>query len=152
MGQKQNHLNAPLKALQFPKSILWALLLKCPLCGQEKLKKSTFSLEFNRGCPHCRYSYEREPGYFWGQSMMISYPIIGSTLMIIGGFLVYFGSFGAYQMAGLLFAASLPIAFLTNPHSRVIWMLIDLYINPLGPKDQLNYETDFGRSAAESNR
>lgn len=120
------------------KSLLWGLKLCCPTCGNTKLVQSGAFLKFNDGCKSCDYTFEREPGYFWGQSMMISYPLIGLFLVLVGYVTKsFFPSLSAYALAIILSIISIPLIVVLNPHSRVIWMIIDLYFNPLNEKDQL---------------
>ena len=120
------------------KSILWALVLRCPICGETPLIKKNHFLKFRQGCLQCNYEYEREPGYFWGQAMMISYPIIGMGLFVTGILLkTLLPNIGSYVFAAALSILAIPISILLNPHSRVCWMLLDLYCNPLNENDKI---------------
>ena len=119
-------------------SVLWALLLRCPTCGKTPLLKKGVTIKFRKGCPHCNYKFEREPGYFWGQAMMISYPIIGMGLFVTGVTLKsFFPEIGSYMFATILTLLAIPVSVILNPHSRVCWMLLDLYLNPLNENDRL---------------
>lgn len=124
-----------------PKSVIWALRLRCTMCGKTPLLEKGKLLTFRKGCPNCNYKYEREPGYFWGQSMMISYPILGLILVLIGYLLkMIHPDFKALHLALVLFGLSIPLIFLTNPHSRAAWMLLDHYFNPINDLDSLDNE------------
>ena len=109
------------------------VLLRCPHCLQQPLRKPGSWFEFNEGCPTCGYRYEREEGYFVGAPWMISYPILGIPGLIAAIRLYpYFSQhyvmtiFGAILALG---ASVLGLAF--YPFARAIWLVADHLFNPL---------------------
>ena len=117
---------------------LRALRLKCPLCGTTKLVTHWLPVRFTRGCETCDYKFEREPGYYWGQSMMITYPFLGVLLMAAGGYAVVFmKDISAYRIALALACLSVPLGYFSLPHGRAIWIAMDLYFRPPEKEDKL---------------
>lgn len=120
-------------------SLLKALKLKCPYCGNTPLLKTGKFLDFGIGCATCNYKYEREIGYFSGASWMITYTVAALSAMIAGAIMVWkFSDQGDMVVAGVPAAFGGIAAVLFIPFGRAIWMYIDHTFHPLTDADKLN--------------
>jgi uncharacterized protein (DUF983 family) len=103
-----------------------ALRNRCPHCETGPIYSGFF---MNDTCPHCRYRYYRESGYFLG-SMILSY-FASSGL----GIFIMLLLFIAYQVeivpaaiaAVLAVAVVMPIF---SRISRILWIRLDYLVNP----------------------
>ena len=103
---------------------------KCPNCEEGPVFKdrgSVFLLrspKMNDVCPNCGEVHEKEPGYFLG-AMYFSY-----ALVVMGGFVVFMGSWALYPGQYNFWAIPLFIGLcvlLSMPNyrvSRLLWMYI----------------------------
>lgn len=104
---------------------------KCPRCGQGKAFESYFRLRDN--CPVCGYSFYREEGYWTGAM------IINIAACEIWFFVLFIGTliatspdiqWGWILVIALVTNGLLPVLF--YPHSKTIWMAVDLHFHPAG--------------------
>jgi hypothetical protein len=117
-----------------------ALKLNCPLCGNHPLLRPKSHFEFAKGCPECKYFFEREEGYFSGAAWMIGYPIIGLS-MLVGGLLVlqFWKNLDSYSVALVGFAIGIVFGIAAFPWFRSLWMVFDLYFQPLSKEEHERY-------------
>ncbi len=102
-------------------------LMKCPICHEGNLFKSTtydlknFS-EMHENCSHCGQKYQIEPSFFEG-AMYVSYAMQVALLVII-----FVGSHILFDKVNPLYTMSLVIGLallllpITFRHSRSIWI------------------------------
>lgn len=128
------------------------MLRRCPVCAQGRL--------FHRwvvmvpACPRCGLMFRREPGQWLG-SWFLNVCVVQTVVILILAVgvgvtwpdppLGFIGSFTA------LSALAVPILFF--PHSRTLWVAIDLAMTPLGFDDGVapgfELESDLERWRAE---
>lgn len=103
---------------------------RCPRCGDGKVFSSFFTMRSR--CPVCGYSFEREEGYWTGAM------IVNIAACEVWFFVLFVGVLIA-TLPGVAWGPVLVIALITNgllpvvfyPHSKTIWMALDLYFHPL---------------------
>lgn len=121
--------------------LLFALRLRCVLCGRHPLQKKGSWFTFNQGCSSCCYLYEREEGYFTGAAWVIGYGFLAVALL---GFALitytFFKSFSPMQILLTSVSLSLPSCLLFFPYSRSLWMYMDHYFHPLEALDDEQYK------------
>jgi uncharacterized protein (DUF983 family) len=122
-----------------------ALLKRCPVCGQKKIFDGFFRLK--KSCPNCGYVFERQDGY-WVGAMIINIAVAEAWFFLL--FMIVLIS----TLPEVPWLPLLAVALVTNgllpvifyPHSKTLWMAIDLYIHPLKERDPDNPAfTDGGR-------
>lgn len=106
-----------------------AFLLRCPNCGGGPIFQSWFKLATN--CPRCGLKFERDEGYFLG-GMAINLTI-GEVIPVVAvGLAWYFTRpntpWQLLQYGWIASAVILPLLFF--PHSRTIWLALDLLVHP----------------------
>lgn len=107
-----------------------ALVLHCPVCGQNKLFRHWTKMV--ERCPRCDYPFERVEGQFIGavgMNTIITFGVLLITLVV--GFVLTAPDIavGTLVVIGLAEAILLPI-FL-YPFSKTVWTAIDLAMRPL---------------------
>jgi uncharacterized protein (DUF983 family) len=103
-----------------------ALKLTCPRCGEDKLFTGLF--EMNTQCAHCKFTYEREPGYFLGSSY-INYGWTAFS-MTIAYIVTHFGFSlpNLYVVPPLvLYSVVFPIFF--HRYARAFWLTMDCFFD-----------------------
>jgi hypothetical protein len=107
------------------------LRLRCPVCRKGRIFAG--AVKMNPQCPHCRYVFEREPGYFLG-AIAIGYFIgVGIVVAIAFGIrriaptLDWEWCFGIALVGYPLFT---PFVF---QYARTIWMYFDNWLDPPAP-------------------
>ena len=103
-----------------------AARLRCPRCGVGPLFRGWFRM--HEACPHCGFSYEREPGFYLG-SIYVNY---GATVILTGGLyallVMGLGFSNETALAVCLSAAVLcPILFFR--HARSFLLSLDSTVN-----------------------
>jgi uncharacterized protein (DUF983 family) len=123
------------------------MILRCPSCGvspmfRPLLKSRTLDqwLTPLKGCPKCRYDYEREPGYFLPATWMVhcfSVLGLGTTLMILAE---WFWDLSSLALVAVACIPSLLFSFLFARHSKAIYLALDHWIDPpvVGTQDEPN--------------
>jgi hypothetical protein len=83
----------------------------------------------NPHCGHCRYIFERGPGYFLG-SMYINYGVTAGVMipMLLG--LMFWTEFAAELIIPLLLAFCLTFPVWFSRYARCLWMAFDLAFDP----------------------
>lgn len=125
------------------RGILRAVQLRCPRCGIGPLFRGAFSM--HDACPHCGFSYLREPGFYLG-SIYLNY---GATVILTGGLyaLLVLGlglSNETALTACLATAVLFPIVFFR--HARSFLLSLDSSVN----QDQARSAEDAGVGADPS--
>ena len=112
------------------------LRLCCPKCRTGSLFQTGKILRpgtlftMHSACPHCKQSFEPEPGFYFG-AMFISYAI--NTALFIGswvGLLLIYPNYTLSMLLGILTAVvilSLPLSFRL---SRSIWLALFVRFDP----------------------
>ena len=103
-----------------------AVRLRCPRCGIGPLFRGAFRMY--EACPHCGFSYEREPGFYLG-SIYMNY---GATVILTGALyallVLGLGLSNETTLAVCLAAAVLcPILFFR--HARSFLLALDSSVN-----------------------
>ena len=103
-----------------------AVQLRCPRCGIGPLFRGWFRM--HEACPHCGFSYEREPGFYLG-SIYLNY---GATVILTGALYAILGMglglSNETTLAVCLAAAVLcPILFFR--HARSFLLALDSSVN-----------------------
>jgi uncharacterized protein (DUF983 family) len=106
--------------------LLRAARLRCPRCGIGPLFRGAFRM--HEACPHCGFSYAREPGFYLG-SIYLNY---GATVILTGGLyalvVLVLGLSNETALATCLAAAVLfPILFFR--HARSFLLALDSSVN-----------------------
>ena len=100
---------------------------KCPRCRQGEMFTHPWyrvdkMFSMHKHCSHCEFTYEREPGYFYG-AMYVSYAMVVALFIVIG--------FTLYQGFGIddinVFLLVIPLAAFTFlpliiRYSRIIFL------------------------------
>lgn len=114
------------------------LHLKCPRCGITPLQEKGCWFKFREGCPKCDYSYDREPGYFWGAAWIISYTAASLAAFAVAiPLLIYYPEVDGLFIAAAAVTPILPVVGLMHPYSRAAWMWFDHYFHPLSDYEHL---------------
>ena len=117
-----------------------AVQLRCPRCGSGPLFRGFFRM--HEACPHCGFSYTREPGFYLG-SIYLNY---GATVILTGSLyallVMGLGFSNDTTLAVCLTAAVLcPILFFR--HARSFLLALDSSVN----QDQARSEEETGAGA-----
>lgn len=117
------------------KSFLALLSNKCPNCKKGKVfKNSIFNLvkigKMNENCSNCEFTYEMEPGFFFG-AMYVSYGLIVAES--VATFIVLRFLFGLnwFMSFGGIILVSLLLLGVNFKLSRMIWIYM-FYSNKSG--------------------
>src|SRR5436190_24004361 len=99
------------------------LTLRCPVCDQSKLFKSLLSTP--EQCPHCKYFFMRESGYYLPH-YAIAYPFTAGAALITWPILKYAGvqSDNITLAAMILVGAMFGLWF--TRYAKLMWLVIDL--------------------------
>ena len=108
--------------------LLGVLRLRCPICLEGKVFRGP--LATRRRCEHCGYYFSRESGYFLG-SVYFGY---GATLFVVlAAWLVTAYVFRLESdifVLAILIATAVAFPLWFFRYSRMLWMGLDLYLNP----------------------
>ena len=101
----------------------------CPLCGHKGVFESWFKLRDR--CPHCRYDFSREPGY-WVTAIIINMAVIEGLFLLLFIAVVVLTApdvnWPLILTAGVIMNVVFPIFF--YPYSKTLWMALDLSVHP----------------------
>ena len=103
-----------------------AARLRCPRCGVGPLFRGAFSM--HESCPHCGFSYEREPGFYLG-SIYLNY---GVTVILTGALyaLLLMGLKLSNEMTlAVCLAAAVVCPILLFRHARSFLLALDSSVN-----------------------
>lgn len=118
---------------------LWrATWLKCPVCGTRPifvpLRRTRRLADWFSPldwCPHCRYLYEREPGYFLLSQWAIGYGAGAFVGVLVYVYLQAFHS--DWSLTSTLLAAALPVPLINiifARHAKAYFLAVDHLIDP----------------------
>jgi uncharacterized membrane protein YdbT with pleckstrin-like domain len=84
-------------------------------------------------CPRCGYEFNREHGYFLGAYPLnlIAAEIIPVSLLIV---LLIFTNLSWIWLEVILIPLAVGLPFLLYPYARMIWMVIDLFFQPVNQR------------------
>lgn len=104
------------------------LKLKCPNCSKGNVyqKHHFFSYaKMNEYCSVCKYSFDKEPGFFYG-AMYVSYGLTVTeclTTFVACGVL-FFDNWFSYYLLPIMIAVLLVLSPTNYRLSRVVWIYI----------------------------
>ncbi len=102
--------------------------LKCPVCLEGPVFKDRFNA--HQKCPGCGFYFSRESG-FWAGSTYFGY---GATVFVAGAVGLILGLVFGLGWTLPVLAAVIVVAIVFSlwffPYARVIWLSLDLYLNP----------------------
>jgi uncharacterized protein (DUF983 family) len=109
--------------------LIAVLRQRCPRCLKGHVFHSLVAM--HETCPQCGYQFGREPGYFTG-AMFASYTLAVPILFVIFTVLWNFFSNTWPLTFNLLvtFIVFLPFVPVIFRYSRVIWMHVDVVLDP----------------------
>jgi len=117
-------------------SLASILSLRCPKCRMGhlfqsgKISKPGSLFTMHPACPHCKQSFDPEPGFYFG-SMFVSYGINTALFLISWGALLFiYPDYTLSLLLGILTAVvilSLPLSF---RWSRAIWLALFVRFDP----------------------
>jgi uncharacterized protein (DUF983 family) len=109
-----------------------AARLRCPVCGVGHLFLGWLSMP--PCCSHCRFRFERGPGYWLG-SIYVNYGLT-AILVTAGYFILFFTDALPQQTVFWLLIAFIPIfSFFFFRFARSIWIGLDVYFDPVQPTE-----------------
>lgn len=131
------------------RGLVRAARLRCPRCGEGPLFRGAFRM--HETCPHCGFSYAREPGFYLG-SIYLNY---GATVILTGGLyaiiVLGMGLSTETALAACLAAAVLfPILFFR--HARSFLLALDSSVNQDQPRPAEDAAADATPAAGLSRR
>jgi uncharacterized protein (DUF983 family) len=104
-----------------------ALRLQCPECGHGGIFKHWLSIR--DACPHCKYHFEREPGYFLGaQHVSLAAAMLVPILLLAGLFIWADLSVMAPEI--ILVPTALIVPLILYPFACTLWMAFDRSLTP----------------------
>jgi uncharacterized protein (DUF983 family) len=102
---------------------------RCPRCLHGHVFHGLVAM--HETCPQCGYQFGREPGYFTG-AMFASYtlavPILFAIFMVLWHF--FFSTWPLTFNLLVTFVVFLPFVPMIFRYSRVIWMHLDVVLDP----------------------
>lgn len=112
-----------------------ALRLRCPVCGGRPVILNWLTVASS--CPVCGFDLDRdEPGYWVGSyTVNLFLTEAAFVLVFVGGMFVTWPAVPWTGLGVLAVAVAIgtPIAFF--PHSKLLYLAIDLAFRPLDPDD-----------------
>lgn len=112
---------------------------RCPYCGGSGVFRGWFELRDT--CPTCGVSFSREEGYFLGAMLVNLLVAEGLAVGAVIALMVFSDlSLLPLEVVGIGLAVGLPILF--YPYSRLLWMAIDLQLDPPEKQTQRQLRAD----------
>ena len=129
---------APISRPGLIASISRAMRLRCPRCGKGKLFPGY--LKMHRNCPDCKFTFERDPGYFLG-STYINYALTaGITTVSYVGLHFGFGIPNSRLLPFLItFCGLFPVVFFR--YARSLWLSLDCYFDRTGAEEIRHHDS-----------
>lgn len=114
-----------------------ALHAQCPKCRRGNMFATKMygftSQKMNEKCPHCNYTFEREPGYFY-VAMFISYAFnVAEMVTFAVATFVLTGSHNPWIYCAILLGVSFVLSPFNFRYSRVVllyWLTPGLHFDP----------------------
>lgn len=109
--------------------------LRCPLCGGRPVLLSWFSVA--PSCPTCGLHLDRdEPGYWIGSYTINLFITEGVFAVALGlGLLVTWPAVPWTALTVICAALALAVPVLVFPHTKLLYLAIDLAFRPAEPPD-----------------
>ncbi|WP_214073498.1 DUF983 domain-containing protein [Mucilaginibacter sp. dw_454] len=132
-----------LKPSHMPTSQLSAAIhAKCPKCRRGDMFSNNsynlFSQKMNTNCPHCGFTFEPEPGYFY-VAMFVSYAFnVAQMVTMAVALYVLSGSRNPWVYVGALLGVSVLLSPFNFRYSRVVllyWLTPGLHYDPNRDRD-----------------
>ena len=112
---------------------------RCPYCGGGGIFRGWF--ELRETCPTCGVSFSREEGYFLGAMLVNLLVAEGLAVGVVVALMISSDlSLLPLEVVGIGLAVGLPILF--YPYSRLLWMAIDLQLDPPEKQTQRQLRAD----------
>ncbi len=83
-------------------------------------------------CPRCGFKFERAPGHYVGAigvSTVITFGLILITMLV--GVAVTYPDVPFFPVAGACLAVAVFVPILIHPTARMMWIALDLVLDPL---------------------
>lgn len=111
-----------------------ALRLRCPLCGGRPVLLSWFTVV--PSCPSCGLHLDRdEPGYWIGSYTINLFITEGVVAALVVGLLVTWPTMPWTALTLLCAVLALGIPILVFPHTKLLFLAVDLAFRPPEPPD-----------------
>ena len=104
-----------------------ALRRRCPYCGGSGIFAGWFSLRDR--CPTCVVSFDREEGYFLG-AMLVNLLVAEFLTVAVAVALMVFTDLSLLPLEAIAISLAVGLPILFYPYSRMLWMAIDLHVDP----------------------
>lgn len=126
-----------------------ALHAKCPKCRRGDMFANKgynlFSQKMNKTCPHCGFTFEIEPGYFY-VAMFVSYAFnVAEMVTMAVAIYVLTGSHNPWAYVASLLGVSVLLSPFNFKFSRVVllyWLTPGLHYDP--DRDRDDYQKPAG--------
>lgn len=109
-------------------TLLRALRLRCPACGQGRLFRTAFRMR--ERCPSCGLNFGREQGYFVG-AIYVNVVATNAVILCVYVAGVLLAPSLAAHLIPVLVALALTLPLLFFRHSRSLWLCIDHFVSPV---------------------
>ena len=114
-----------------------ALHAKCPKCRSGNMFAGAMysfgTQKMNTACPHCGFTFEIEPGYFY-VAMFVSYAMnVAEMVTLAVGFHILTGSNSPWVYLAILFGVSIFLSPFHFRYSRVVllhWLTPGIHFDP----------------------
>lgn len=116
--------------------------LNCPYCGKHSLLKGPVLTKplnwffFAKGCPECRYLYEREEGYFAGSTWMVNYFVISVFGLAVAAYCGISTDLDGLMTATVTSLSIIVFGLFFFPYGTAIWMYFDHSVHPLKDEER----------------
>ena len=100
---------------------------RCPYCGGAGIFAGYFSLR--ERCPTCGVSFDREEGYFLG-AMLVNLLVAEFLTVAVAVALMIFTDLSLLPLEAIAISLAVGLPILFYPYSRMLWMALDLLVDP----------------------
>lgn len=114
-----------------------ALRLTCPRCGISPVfpplrETRSFQDYFStrKGCPRCRYDYEREPGYFLMATFAVNYSLMIGTGLFLWIVTETFFELAMWLQLTIILTPMVVVGVAAARLSKAIFLAFDLWVVP----------------------
>lgn len=112
-----------------------ALLLRCPACGERRVRRTYF--DFADACPSCALRFDRGEEDYWIGGFMLNF-VVGELIAVAFFLGAILATWPAVPWSLVLYGSIVPAALgpaLAYPFSRNLWFALDLVFRPAEPHD-----------------
>jgi uncharacterized protein (DUF983 family) len=111
-----------------------AVLRRCPVCGHKHLFQGWSRLP--RECPQCGLVFEREVGSFVGNVGVNTILSFGTCLIaLVVSIVLTQPEIPVLKVTLITVGLGVISTVVFHPISKLIWLVVDLQISPLGPDE-----------------